>query len=345
VERTSEILLRNEARLPPGNLLLVNAPRDALSQHLQTGERTVRVSTQNRGDYQWLSALGIETAFEILPGELTSCKLIVLHLPREKDRLAMMLHAISDGMPRDSKLWLVGENHAGIKSADKYLGNYFEVVTKLDNARHCGLYQASGPKPGTAFDLSEYASIWPLEFCGNTLDIISLPGVFAHGRLDKGTELLLNTLEHRLPTGRVLDFACGTGVIGCAVLAAGSGVELTLLDVSAPAIESSRRTLARNGLCATLLPSDGLTELVGRFDWIISNPPFHRGVDNDLEITARFFKQAGTFLAENGRIVIVCNRHLPYLSWLRNHYEQVDQLAGNNEFVVIQARKPQSTKE
>jgi 16S rRNA (guanine1207-N2)-methyltransferase len=167
-----------------------------------------------------------------------------------------------------------------------------------------------------------------------------LPGVFAHGRVDKGSRLLLDSLEKLRPEGKILDFACGSGVIGCALLAAGARVELTLLDVSALALEASGRTLSLNGMKAALLPSDGLSELEGRYDWIISNPPFHRGVSNDLEIAEKFFAEAGTFLTENGRIVIVCNRHLPYASWLQNHFDRVERLDENSDFVIIQAGKP-----
>ena len=105
------------------------------------------------------------------------------------------------------------------------------------------------------------------------------------------------------------------------------------------AIESGARSLRANGLSARLLASDGLSEAEGVFDWIISNPPFHRGVDNDFDIAASFFRDAGTFLSEKGRIVIVFNRHLPYTGWLRNHFQFVDCLAQNRAFIVIQASK------
>ena len=41
------------------------------------------------------------------------------------------------------------------------------------------------------------------------------PGVFSHGRLDAGTRALLEVMR-RFPVAgrRVLDFACGSGVIG-----------------------------------------------------------------------------------------------------------------------------------
>ena len=345
MERTSQLILRKEARLPPGPILLVNPPRDTLFRQLQTTERPLRISTQNHGDYRWLSGSGAKVSYDVLPEPDSSCGTVILNLPREKERLAMMLHTLAASMPQDARLWLVGGNKEGIKSAPRYLGQYFRNVTKLDNARHCVLFQAIEPKKDQPFELAEYATPWPVVFDGHSIEIISLPGVFAHGHLDQGSRLLLELLEQLRPTGKILDFACGSGVIACALLAGGARVDLTLLEVSALALEASRLTLSRNGLTAALLASDGLSELEGRYDWIVSNPPFHRGVSNDLEIAANFFAQAGTFLTENGRIVIVCNRHLPYASWLQNHFDRVERLDENGEFIIIQAGKPRKRKE
>lgn len=332
--------MRNASRLDGGVLLLVNPPRDGLCQNLQNTGHAVHVSSQDFGDYRWQSGCGIPATFEVYPEPLSACGTVILNLPREKDRLVMMLHALSSWMPQDTRLWLSGENHAGIKSAGKYLAEYFHNVARLDNARHCGLYEARQPLDEKPFHLEDYARCWPVTHAGKNIEVVSLPGVFAHGRLDKGSDLLLRSLESLDPRGRILDFACGSGVLACALLLSCPDAELTLLDVSALAIESSRLTLLRNGLKADLLPSDGLSELSGKFDWIISNPPFHRGVSNDLEIASRFFSEAGTFLAGRGILVIVCNRHLPYTNWLRNHFEQVDRIDENAEFVVMRACKP-----
>lgn len=340
MERTSQVILRNESRLPPGGLLMVNPPRDSLFRQLGTSGRMVHISSQDYGDFRWLNASGASAAFEVVPAELAASQTVLLHLPREKDRLAMLLHSISSWLPPESRLWLVGENLAGIKSAGKHLSQYFHTVNRLDNARHCGLYEATGPIRVTPFERADYEQPWEVQYGGKTIRMRSLPGVFAHGRLDPGSELLLHTLERLKPSGTVLDFACGSGVIGCVIRSAEAGAYLTLLDVSALAIESSRQSLAQNGLTGALLPSDGLSKLEGRYDWIISNPPFHRGVSNNLEIARRFFGEAGTFLTNRGRIVIVCNRHLPYNGWLKNHFEQVEQLDKNKAFMIIQASKP-----
>ena len=103
---------------------------------------------------------------------------------------------------------------------------------------------------------------------------------------------------------------------------------------------SARASLDLNGVEGALLASDGASELEGRFDWIISNPPFHRGVDHDLDIAADFYRRAGTFLAENGRIRVVFNRHLPYEAWLREAFGRVERLSADRSFTVMQASKP-----
>lgn len=56
-------------------------------------------------------------------------------------------------------------------------------------------------------------------------------------------------------------------------------MRLTLCDVSAPAVEASRATLAANGIEGEVIASNVFSDITGRFDMIISNPPFHDGME------------------------------------------------------------------
>lgn len=341
MKQVSQLILRNEALIGAGPLLLVNPPRDTLHRQLVSpGRSIIRISTQDYGDFRWLEESGADAACEVLPAAKAEARAVILRQPREKERLAVMLHAISSWISEEARLWLVGENRAGIKSSSRLLGNYFLRAAKLDAARHCGLYEASNPKREVPFNLDSYQESWRVEFAGHDISIASLPGVFAHGRLDRGSQLLLEVLERLHPAGKVLDFACGSGVIGLSLLSRDRNLDLTMLDVSTLAIESSRRSLEANGSRATLLHSDGLSNVNERYDWIISNPPFHRGIENDLDVAARFFSDAGTFLVEKGKILIVCNRHLPYAAWLKRYFEQVECLAADSGYSVIMATRP-----
>jgi len=344
VERPSQLILRNRAALTAGDILLFNAPPDHLFQELGAGR--VGIWCQDFGEYRWFIDHGARSGFGVLPEAGALPAQVILFQPREKERLELLLHFLAAGLPAGGILWLVGANQSGIGSAGKYLKKYFASATKADNARHCKVFCASRAIPPPPFLLSDYQQKWLLGAPGEELRLVSLPGVFSHGRLDRGTALLLETLADlrgaECPAGRVLDFACGIGVLGLSLLKRDPTLELTLLDSSALALESVRQTVQANDLQATVLPSDGLAEVNRRYDWIISNPPFHRGVSRDFDVSRRLFEQSARVLTRQGKILLVCNRNLPYDKWLADHFSLVETLAGNNEYKVLRALRPKN---
>lgn len=337
MERVSELIMRSAQHLGGGEILLLNPPRDRCFQSLAEMGGKVQIFTQDFGDFAWLKEKGADVDFGVVPSPAPQIRDIVFIQPRERARLHMLLHALAATISPTARLWLAGENRAGIKSSAKHLRTYFEKVVKTDSARHCTLFGAERPRPVDPFSLADYADSWSLPCMGGTIKLSSLPGTFARGTLDPGTKLLLACLEDLSVSDRVLDFACGNGVIGLALLMKNPSIALTLLDNSALALESTRRSLAFNQRKAELLASDGLSDLRGRFDWIVSNPPFHRGVAHDLGIVEQFCAGAAKFLTKEGRILLVCNHHLPYPGWLKTRFNQVETLRSNREFKVILA--------
>ncbi len=78
---------------------------------------------------------------------------------------------------------------------------------------------------------------------------------------------------------RVLDLCSGTGCIGCAIAAELPRVRVVLSDVSAAAMDISRRNVERNGLGGrvSFLPADVTKQpplMTGSFDLVVSNPPY-----------------------------------------------------------------------
>lgn len=335
------------------SVLLINAPRDSLALDLvQAGAFNVRVFTQDFGDHGYFESSGISSEFGLLPDAGLGAGTVILFLPREKDRLQFLLHYLSSKLQTEQQLWLVGENKAGIKSADRHLEKRFAKVKKLDSARHCVLYRAREPLATQEFKLDDYWLDWPVKLATSELILKSLPGCFAHGRLDKGTALLLDYLQSDDASqlkikGRVMDFGCGAGVIGIFLKQQNPEIRLELLDSSASALESSRASLAINGVEADLTPSDGLEKAHGRYDWMISNPPFHKGVATDLDITKRFITVAPAMLGNRGRMLLVCNRHLPYEGALSETFSVVQKVKEDGQFKVLLAfgrHKPDTGK-
>jgi 16S rRNA (guanine1207-N2)-methyltransferase len=99
---------------------------------------------------------------------------------------------------------------------------------------------------------------------------MALPGVFSADGLDLGTQMLLASLP---VTGKLLDFGCGAGVIGSVLAKRNPALAVTMVDINALALESSRRTLAVNGLSGRVHASDVYSDIAETFQQIVSNPP------------------------------------------------------------------------
>src|SRR5690606_15186270 len=140
-------------------------------------------------------------------------------------------------------------------------------------------------------DLHSLAQRFELDLADGPLQVLSLPGVFSHGRLDRGSALLLAQVNG-LPQGHLLDFGCGAGVLGAILKRRYPQSQVSMLDVDAFAVESSRLTLAANSLDAEVIAGDGIDAAPTGLTAIISNPPFHSGVHTDYQASEHLLRQA-----------------------------------------------------
>lgn len=336
-----QLIWRNRHRLEGSQRLLLIAPPDGeLPVRLARSGLAPEAISLSHGVHRRLEAVRVPSRFSLVAPRTDPYDTIVLFQPREKALLEMLLELGGSLLSPSGALWLAGENRAGIKSCGKRLALLFEHVRKLDAARHCTLFLARGPRPGESFSIDEHVTEWQFETCDEIIRVCDLPGVFARGRLDPGTRLLLQALGavQPKPGGRILDFACGSGVIGLTLAKLAASCELTLVDDALPAIESTRRSLKANGVEARVVASEGLSGLLRApgclFDWIVSNPPFHSGVRLELDVTRRFLADCRRLMAPGGRLCLVANAHLPYGDWLPELFATVQVLAADRAYNV-----------
>ena len=138
---------------------------------------------------------------------------------------------------------------------------------------------------------------------------ITMPGLFARGGLDIMTSALLAALPAPAARARVLDFCSGSGVIGAALQAREPSVRLHLLDADALAIHAA----GRNVPSAHVLLTDGWAGLPPkpRFDWIVSNPPVHLGLQTDFRVVRKLIAGAAKHLKAGGTLWIVAQTYVP----------------------------------
>jgi 16S rRNA (guanine1207-N2)-methyltransferase len=177
-----------------------------------------------------------------------------------------------------------------------------------------------------------------IEKAGISLKLCSLPGVFNHGKLDLGTNLLLEHLGH-IQQGKVLDFACGAGFIGAFLVKRHPEIKLTASDISTLAVSSTAATLKANKLPGETIAADGIPSRSAAYDHIVSNPPFHTGLKTDYHISEQFFRDAFNELKPGGTLTLVANVHLPYVAQLTEIFGQVKELGRRDGFVVYYCKK------
>ncbi|MEM9532672.1 MAG: class I SAM-dependent methyltransferase [Pseudomonadota bacterium] len=305
--------------------LYLNPPADGFWQHLPAGSAVVL----NAAD-----AAAMDGHLEVirgLPAELPSFLQGVLYLPKSKARLELMLAFARHHLQPDGQLWVVGAKKAGIQSVPRQLKAFADRVVKRDAARHCVVFAADQWQPADkAFDLAAFET----RFQVGDHTLVSLPGVFSHGELDEGSALLLEHLPSAL-SGPTLDFGCGCGVLSLA--AAQRGAQVTAIDVDLLAVASCERSAAENSLPVTVQAADRVPP--GPWDAIISNPPFHQGISQDLSAAYQLIEDAAQQLSPAGQLWLVVNRHLDYPRRLAQHFRRVDEVAGSNRFRVLRAAK------
>lgn len=327
----SEVLLR-QAELFQGNLLLAGLPADDLLGKLPNAQGWC----WHAGDQAALDArFEGRTHFGVHAPE-QAFDAAVLFLPKARDLTDYMLNALASRLA-GRELYLVGEKRSGIEAAAKQLSP-FGRARKLDSARHCQLWLITVEDAPQAVELESLAQHYEVEMEDGPLKVVSLPGVFSHGRLDRGSALLLQHID-KLPSGNVLDFGCGAGVLGAAVKRRYPHNNVILLDVDAFAVASSRLTLVANGLEGEVLIGDGIDAAPMELNTILSNPPFHVGVHTDYQATENLLRKARQHLKKGGELRLVANSFLRYQPLIEEQFGICTVKAEGQGFRIYRAKR------
>lgn len=263
----------------------------------------------------------------------------VLRLPRSREETRMALHAAATVLRPDGSVLVYGANDEGIRPAAGLMQEVFTPALTVGVGGRCRVLHGHRAEevPGLKHKLEAWKEFAVPGYPGLPPHWISYPGVFAHGRLDPGTRLLLDVLPPFPSGARVLDFGCGSGIVGAVVMARGEGVTAELSDVDTVALEAARENVPG----ATLILADGLERAGGGpFDAIVSNPPLHRGKAEDPSMLATLIEGAPALLGRLGTLVFVAQRRFPVEGALRRLFRKVSVLGEDPVFRVWEGKEP-----
>ncbi len=191
--------------------------------------------------------------------------------------------------------------------------------------------------PGLVVGPSPYPTSYELE---TGVSLIEHANVFARGRLDIGSRVMLDHMPTAAAGDDVLDLGCGNGLLGLTAATRSELGSLTFVDESHQAIESARANAAGwiRATPATFVVDRTLASVASdSIDLVLNNPPFHAHQSRSDDTAKMMFADAHRVLRAGGRLVVVGNRHLDYHRLLRRRFGNGEVLGSNPKFVVVSA--------
>ncbi|MAG08783.1 hypothetical protein CMO89_04875 [Candidatus Woesearchaeota archaeon] len=140
---------------------------------------------------------------------------------------------------------------------------------------------------------------------GRLFEFYTGSGVFSSKRVDKGSELLVNSAI--INEGRVLDMGCGIGIVGIVIAKCFPDILVVMTDINKRAVKLAKRNVKLNNIDNAEARQGNLFEKVNedeKFNAILINPPQKAGKKLCFEMIDKSYD----YMLEKGTLQIV-GRH------------------------------------
>lgn len=164
---------------------------------------------------------------------------------------------------------------------------------------------------------------------------VTQPGVFSADGIDPASAALVQLLPETMK-GAVCDLGAGWGYLSANVLTRGCE-RIDLVEADHIALSCAQKNITDPR--ATFNWGDA-TRHKGRYDWVVMNPPFHRGRKGDPGLGQQFIQAAARCLAPKGHLWMVANAHLPYEATVEASFAKVEIHQLDRKFKIFQASRP-----
>ena len=168
--------------------------------------------------------------------------------------------------------------------------------------------------------------------------IVTDRGVFSHGRLDRGTRLLLTAARTPPPPGNLLDLGCGAGPIAITMALRSPSATVWAVDVNERARQLCSENAAALNLDNVIVAHPDEVDPTIRFTTIWSNPPIRIGKSALHDLLTVWLDR----LDVGSSAWLVVQRHLGADSlarWLESTGRRVQRRAGRSSFRLLEVHR------
>ncbi|MFC1536273.1 class I SAM-dependent methyltransferase [Pseudomonadota bacterium] len=288
-------------------------------------------------EYNQLKRMGLKCSLQI-----DSDVDVALLIPskNKQQTLGWMAEAINS-LVDGGKLIASCANSHGAKSYEKALKELTGNVSSSSKSK-CRLFSARKSESLNR----ELAAQWMADASPRKAEshgLISQPGNFCWEKPDIGSQLLLKHLPHEL-SGRGMDLCSGYGLLSVDILKNSPDIEmLYLVEADRLALQSAELNMKPWQEKVEVHWLDAAQEALPlKLDWIVCNPPFHRGHERDITLGQAIIANGCKSLKRGGKIYMVANRKLPYEATLDRMLMQHHMTAQEQGFKIIEATKGQN---
>lgn len=320
-----------ESQSSPLRLGIINALAHPALRALAALTSDIRLQQTNRNKWLTLEAQGLkaDTALD----DSFDCILLMpsRHRIQTLGWMASAMRQLSPG----GILICCCPNMMGARSYEKHLHELGGNIRSASKSR-CRIFSCQRTEKWNA----ALADAWEAEAAPRKLPgtgLYTRAGLFSWKRPDTGSSLLLDHLPADL-AGTGMDLCCGYGLLAAGLLTRCHHIDtLHLVDTEQLALACASLNLAQHHYARLMYHWLDATHepLPDRLDWVVLNPPFHNGHEQDVTLGQRIITAACHALKPGGRLFLVANRKLPYEAVLKTGLKRYRPLHEGAGYKVI----------
>lgn len=181
-----------------------------------------------------------------------------------------------------------------------------------------------------------------IHFREKSLELFTSSGVFSKDGLDFGTRLLAESFIDEKPIikAKILDMGSSYGALSFCIKSIRSDLKIDMVDVNSKAIYLAKKNieLLNFGDELKAFESDLYSNIKGKYDYILSNPPIRAG----KKIVHEILEKSKDYLSENGMIFIVIQKKQgakSALAKLKENFKDVVIINSKKGYKIIAAKK------